>query len=121
MFKRSIWTTAMAFSLFLGVTVFAQEKVGKRLEDEAEQSSKAAKVLREIMGTPDKEMPEDLLARAECVAIFPSVIKAGFIVESLLDAQGESGEIARKRTINQTREDLCENCYLLRSSSRLSA
>jgi lipid-binding SYLF domain-containing protein len=79
MFKRSIWTTAMAISLFLGVTSFAQEKVGKRMEDEAEQSSKAAKVLREIMGTPDKEIPEDLLARAECVAVFPSVIKAGFI------------------------------------------
>ena len=80
MFKRSIWTTAMAISLFLGVAAFAQGKVGKRMEDEAEQSSKAAKVLREIMGTPDKEIPEDLLARAECVAVFPSVIKAGFIV-----------------------------------------
>jgi lipid-binding SYLF domain-containing protein len=80
MFKRSIWTTTMAISLFLGVTAFAQEKVGKRMEDEAAQSSKAAKVLREIMGTPDKEIPEDLLARAECVAVFPSVIKAGFIV-----------------------------------------
>src|SRR5215470_12278582 len=80
MFKRSIWTTAMAISLFIGVTAFAQEKVSKRIEDEAEQSSKAAKVLREIMGTPDKEIPEDLLARAECVAVFPSVIKAGFIV-----------------------------------------
>src|SRR5499425_1266886 len=80
MFKRSIWTTTMAISLFLGVTVFAQEKVGKRLEDEAEQSSKAAKVLREIMDTPDKEIPEDLLDKAECVAVFPGVIKAGFIV-----------------------------------------
>ena len=80
MFKRSIWTTAVAIGLFLGVTAFAQEKVGKRLEDEAEQSSKAAKVLREIMDTPDKEIPEDLLAKAECVAVFPSVIKAGFIV-----------------------------------------
>jgi len=80
MFKRSFWATTMAISLFLGVTAFAQEKVGKKLEDEAEQSSKAAKVLREIMDTPDKEIPEDLLAKAECVAVFPSVIKAGFIV-----------------------------------------
>ena len=80
MFKRSIWTTTAAICLFFGVTAFAQENVGKRLEDEAGQSSKAAKVLREIMDTPDKEIPEDLLARAECVAVFPSVIKAGFIV-----------------------------------------
>ena len=79
MFKRSIWTTTVAISLLLGVTAFAQVKAGKKLEDEAGQSSKAAKVLREIMDTPDKEIPEDLLDRAECVAVFPSVIKAGFI------------------------------------------
>jgi lipid-binding SYLF domain-containing protein len=79
-FKKSIWTTAAAICLFFGVSAFAQENVDKRLGDEAGQSSKAAKVLREIMDTPDKEIPEDLLARAECVAVFPSVIKAGFIV-----------------------------------------
>jgi lipid-binding SYLF domain-containing protein len=79
MFKKSIWTATVAGSLLLGVNAFAQGKIGKKLEDEAEQSSKAAKVMREIMDTPDKEIPEDLLSRAECVAVFPSVIKAGFI------------------------------------------
>jgi len=34
----------------------------------------------EIMDTPDKGIPKDLLGKAECVAVFPSVIKAGFIV-----------------------------------------
>jgi len=43
-------------------------------------TSKAAKVFGEIMGTPDKGIPTDLLNKAECVAVFPSVIKAGFIV-----------------------------------------
>jgi lipid-binding SYLF domain-containing protein len=79
MLKRSIWTTVVVISLFLGFTAAAQEKPGKKLEDEAEQSVKAARVLREIMDMPDKEIPEDLLAKAECVAVFPSVIKAGFI------------------------------------------
>src|ERR1044072_3265690 len=32
------------------------------------------------MGTPDKGIPSDLLNKAECVAVFPSVVKAGFIV-----------------------------------------
>ena len=32
------------------------------------------------MDTPDKGIPKDLLEKAECVAVFPSVIKAGFIV-----------------------------------------
>ncbi|HKQ79506.1 MAG TPA: lipid-binding SYLF domain-containing protein [Blastocatellia bacterium] len=80
MYIAAIRVIGMALSLFLSVAVSAQDKVGKKLEDEAEQSVKSAKVLREIMDTPDKEIPEDLLARAECVAVFPSVIKAGFIV-----------------------------------------
>src|SRR5262249_60581258 len=79
MYKGSICAIGMAFILFLSGAVSAQDKVGKKLKDEVEQSVKSAKVLREIMGTPDKEIPEDLLARAECVAVFPSVIKAGFI------------------------------------------
>jgi SH3 domain-containing YSC84-like protein 1 len=80
MYKESIRVIGMVAGLFLSVTVFAQDNVGKKLVDEAEQSVKSAKVLREIMETPDKEIPEELLAKAECVAVFPSVIKAGFIV-----------------------------------------
>src|SRR5215510_15263199 len=80
MYKGSICAIGMAFILFLSGAVSAQDKVGKKLKDEAGQSVKSAKVLREIMDTPDNQIPEDLLARAECVAVFPSVIKAGFIV-----------------------------------------
>jgi SH3 domain-containing YSC84-like protein 1 len=37
-------------------------------------------VLNEILGTPDKGIPADLLNKAECALILPSVKKAGFIV-----------------------------------------
>ena len=50
------------------------------LKDEISQSEKAARVFGEIMDTPDKGIPTDLLGNAECVAVFPSVIQAGFIV-----------------------------------------
>lgn len=50
------------------------------LKDEISQSEKAARVFGEIMATPDKGIPTDLLGNAECVAVFPSVIQAGFIV-----------------------------------------
>jgi lipid-binding SYLF domain-containing protein len=53
---------------------------GKDLKEGAEQAEKAAKVFGEIMGTPDKGIPTDLLNKAECVAVFPSVVKVGFIV-----------------------------------------
>jgi lipid-binding SYLF domain-containing protein len=37
-------------------------------------------VLKEIMATPDKGIPQDLLDKAECVVVYPSVKKAAFIV-----------------------------------------
>ena len=53
---------------------------GNDLKDGTEQAQKAAKVFGEIMGTPDKGIPTDLLNKAECVAVFPTVVKVGFIV-----------------------------------------
>jgi lipid-binding SYLF domain-containing protein len=53
---------------------------GSNTKDGASQAAKSSKVLTEIMGTPDKGIPSDLLAKAECVAVFPNVIKGGFIV-----------------------------------------
>ena len=44
------------------------------------QLQKAANVLNEIMGTPDKAIPHDLLDRAVCVGIVPSQLKGAFIV-----------------------------------------
>ena len=40
----------------------------------------AAIVFEEIMKTPDKGIPEDLLAKAHCVVIVPGLKKAAFIV-----------------------------------------
>ena len=40
----------------------------------------ASTVLDEIMGTPDKAIPEEVLKSAECVAVVPSLLKAGFVV-----------------------------------------
>jgi len=55
-------------------------QVSGKLKDAARQSEKAGRVFTEIMGTPDKAIPKDLLDGAECVAVFPDVIKAGFVV-----------------------------------------
>ncbi len=75
---QRLHTVAVAlFAFALAASAAAQKP---DLNDEMGQSDKAAKVLREIMGTPDKGIPEDLLKKAECVAVFPSVIKVGLIV-----------------------------------------
>jgi lipid-binding SYLF domain-containing protein len=52
---------------------------GKNVKDSASQANKAATVLKEIMAAPDQAIPKDVLDSAECVAVFPQVIKAGFI------------------------------------------
>jgi len=45
-----------------------------------ERISDATTVLHEIMGAPDKGIPEEILGKAQCVGIIPGVKKAGFIV-----------------------------------------
>jgi SH3 domain-containing YSC84-like protein 1 len=77
--SRSMIRIVAAFCLALAVGTVAQAQDKKNLKDEINQSEKAARVFREIMSTPDKGIPQDLLENAECVAVFPSVLKAGFI------------------------------------------
>ncbi|HSB09369.1 MAG TPA: lipid-binding SYLF domain-containing protein [Blastocatellia bacterium] len=45
--------------------------------DEVKRIQRAAEVFSEIMRTPDKGIPGDLLDRAECVAIVPGLKKGG--------------------------------------------
>jgi SH3 domain-containing YSC84-like protein 1 len=51
----------------------SQEKEDDRLKE-------SYTVLKEILGMPDKGIPRDLLDKAECVVVYPSVKKAAFIV-----------------------------------------
>lgn len=62
-----------ALSLLLALSSFAQKKEEDRLQE-------SHKALEEILGTPDKGIPRDLLDKAACVVVYPSVKKAGFIV-----------------------------------------
>lgn len=48
-------------------------------EKEAERLTNSAVVLEEVLNVPDN-IPRDLLEKAECVIVFPSVRKAAFIV-----------------------------------------
>src|SRR5256885_3444592 len=48
-------------------------------ETAAERTQGAATVLNEIMSTPDKGIPEEILGSAKCVAVVPSMLKGGFV------------------------------------------
>jgi lipid-binding SYLF domain-containing protein len=64
---------AVAISMCLALPLFAQEEEQQRIKD-------SAQVLREILATPDKGIPQNLLDKADCVVVFPSVKKAAFVV-----------------------------------------
>jgi SH3 domain-containing YSC84-like protein 1 len=64
----------------------------KRVREAAAQSVKAAKVFEAIMKTPDKAIPQDLLAHAKAIAVFPQVIKAAFFI----GGEGGRGVVSRR-------------------------
>jgi len=59
--------------LLIVLSSLAQKKEDDRLKE-------SYTVLKEILGMPDKGIPLDLLNKAECVVVYPSVMKAAFIV-----------------------------------------
>ena len=63
-----------------------------KLKEAASQSVKAGKVFDSIMKTPDKAIPQDLLAHAKAIAVFPQVIKAAFLV----GGEGGRGVVSRR-------------------------
>jgi SH3 domain-containing YSC84-like protein 1 len=63
-------------TLFL---VAAQIAVASDRDDDVARTQKAAQVFKEIMDTPDKGIPRDLLDSAKCIAIIPGDKKFAFI------------------------------------------
>jgi len=48
-------------------------------EDDVARTQKAAQVFKEVMDTPDRGIPHDLLDKAKCVAIIPGDKKFAFV------------------------------------------
>src|SRR5690349_9063024 len=77
---KTILTAVCSALAFLAASAgFAGQRESKDFRDAVSQSEKAARVFREIMRAPDKSVPRDILDDAECVAVFPQVLKAGFV------------------------------------------
>ena len=60
--------------LFAGTPVWPADK-----EKDEDRLANSGTVLKEILDIPD-DVPRDLLNKADCVVVFPSVVKAAFIV-----------------------------------------
>jgi len=70
--KKVMFVLAM---LGLGTLCWA----GSAREDATERLNNATSVMHEIMGMPDKGIPEEVLEHAKCVAVIPHMVKGGFI------------------------------------------
>ncbi len=63
------------------LSFIATAAVSANFEDDAvKQAQKASKVFQQIMAAPDKAIPNTVLDKAQCIAVFPQVIKVGFIL-----------------------------------------
>jgi len=75
MSRNFLIVSALALSLSIPAVAFASDR-----DDDVKRIHKAAEVLQEIMNTPDKGIPQDLLASAKCIAIIPGDMKFAFIL-----------------------------------------
>jgi SH3 domain-containing YSC84-like protein 1 len=74
--KMKKWTIAMA-----GVLAFSTLAVARPAseKEERERIANAGRVMKEILDVPD-DIPQDVLDKARCVVVLPSVVKAAFVV-----------------------------------------
>jgi len=68
---------------------------GSGREDATERLENSKQVLHEIMGMPDKGIPEEVLEHAKCIAVVPHMVKGGFV----FGGKGGKG-VATCRTAN---------------------
>jgi lipid-binding SYLF domain-containing protein len=66
-------TATLAVSLAVAPVLAVDDEPAKRLDE-------AAAVFSEIMATPDKGIPQDLLEKAHCIVIVPELKTGAFIV-----------------------------------------
>lgn len=68
-------SVAVVLALFAVARPVAQED-----RREADRLRDAVAVLDEVMSAGDKAVPRSIMERAEAIAVFPSLVKAGFVV-----------------------------------------
>jgi lipid-binding SYLF domain-containing protein len=69
----------LALGILLALTTAPMLAARPDNEKETDRLENSGVVMAEIMNIPD-DIPQDLLDKAECVIVFPSVLKAAFIV-----------------------------------------
>jgi lipid-binding SYLF domain-containing protein len=67
-------------AVLLSVALVSSAVASSGRNDDIERIQHATQVFREIMATPDRGIPQELLESAKCIAIIPGEKKAAFVV-----------------------------------------
>jgi hypothetical protein len=94
--KRYISFLAVVFALVLPTSSFADART------EQDRLQNAARVMQEVLDIPD-DIPQDLLNKARCVVVMPSVLKAAFVV---------GGSYGRGAMVCRTGKDFAGPCSM---------
>src|SRR5277367_5280262 len=70
--KLTLFLLGCMLAAALAISTNAQSKEQDRVEN-------SGRVIKEIMDIPD-DIPQDVIDKADCVVVLPSVLKAAFIV-----------------------------------------
>jgi SH3 domain-containing YSC84-like protein 1 len=76
--RKASYTAFMAIGaivLMLASVSWAANDKDKDDSDIAKRIDASANVLNEIMGTPDKAIPDKIMSDAKCIAVIPSMVK----------------------------------------------
>jgi lipid-binding SYLF domain-containing protein len=77
--RNAVIVAALALAS-LSFTAFSPATLSAQSDDEAKRISDSILVLDEIMAASDKAVPRSILEKAVGVAVFPSLLKGGFVV-----------------------------------------
>jgi SH3 domain-containing YSC84-like protein 1 len=75
--KKTI--TYLMSTLFVALAFFSSSASAADRKKDEDRLENSGTVLKEILDVPD-DIPQDLLNKADCVVVFPSVLRAAFIV-----------------------------------------
>jgi lipid-binding SYLF domain-containing protein len=73
--KRTMSLLLVSVMGMVGTFAFA----GSAREDSVDRLQRSVSVIRAIMSTPDKGIPEEVLSGAKCILVVPDLIKGGFV------------------------------------------
>jgi len=78
MILKKRWVVAMTGILAFAPAIFASDHNGAKKKEEDRIANSSA-IMEEILNVPD-DIPRDLLDKARCVVVIPSVLKAAFVL-----------------------------------------